>query len=117
MILQPESFQQFASPVSSFIVFLDLISAPLCLNSLLYVASDLIDPAKQLQALISLVCFPIILYEPTLENGSGFFRSEVVNDLERFKAESDVMLAYRSDEHVLGDVADKVYTRDLFRRD
>ena len=66
---------------------------------------------------MSHVCFPIILYGPTLENGSGFFHSEVVNDLERFKAESDVMLACHSDGHVLGDVADKVYTRDLFRRD
>ena len=60
---------------------------------------------------------PIIIYEPTLENGSDFFKSEVVNDIDRFKSESDVILANRFDSDILGDVADKVYTRDVFKRD
>ena len=75
-------------------------------------ASAILDIIKQLCA----NAVNVIIYGPTLEDGSEFVGNKVVNDMAKFKAQSDVVLANRFDS-CLEDVTEKVYTRDLFKWD
>ena len=81
-------------------------------NSDNFRASAIQDIIKHLRA----NAVNVIIYEPTLQDGSEFVGNKVVNDMNAFKAQSDVILANRFDA-CLEDVEEKVYTRDLVKRD